>query len=200
MTASASFLGSEENKHGYKLLAAPVCPFQSHPFMLSSISRPLPVPPPNVLFDKSAFSLCFSHSSIWLSTLCLTSPRDRTCDIAGWLRRYEHPDTQTHADTLHIHNGAELRGSAWRFTHVTVKTVDVFWQLLLPTNRSFDFLISDPLMAYNHRWADSRCWLIPDALLPRYHHWFYILFSFGTSLHWFILEFQFLLWLPGVKG
>lgn len=52
------------------------------PFSLSSTSSPLSlflsICPPNAVFDKSTFSPCFSQSSIWLSTLCLTSPHAHT--------------------------------------------------------------------------------------------------------------------------
>lgn len=133
MTTSVTSLRFEEHKHGFHLFAAPGFSFQTHPFIRSSIYPPLRVPPPSVVFDKSTFSLCFSHSSIWLSTLCLPSPRDPTHDIAVWLHTYEHVDTQTHADTLHAHSGAELPGFAWSLTRAAVKNAEISWKVSLPT-------------------------------------------------------------------
>lgn len=181
--------------------------------MLAATCLPLPVSSIHPLLYLSPSPCSSAQCCVWqidlqplfLSLIHLpvhplshkpTRSHARYCSLAPQIRASRHTDSCRYA----AHS--QRRGSAWRFTHVTVTNcLHFFGELLLPTlTVVFDFLISDPLMAYNHRWADSRCWLIPDALFPRYHHWFCILFSLGTSLHWFILEFKFLPWLPGVKG
>lgn len=64
MTTSVTILRFKEHKHGYNLLAAPGCPFQTHPFIRSSIYPPLPVPPPSVvLTNRPSASVSLTHPS-----------------------------------------------------------------------------------------------------------------------------------------
>lgn len=51
----------------------------------------LSICPPNAAFDESTFSLCFSQSSICLSTLCLRSPHGRRCARMNLTHARAHP-------------------------------------------------------------------------------------------------------------
>ena len=66
------------------------------------LSLCLSLSPPSVVFDESTFSLCFSQSSICLSTLCLTSPHAHTHDVH--INIAVGPSSHTHSSSsAHTH-------------------------------------------------------------------------------------------------
>ena len=96
------------------------------------LSLCLSLSPPSVVFDESTFSLCFSQSSICLSTLCLTSPHAHTHDVH--INIAVGPSSHTHSSSsAHTHTHMNIQ----KYEHTLVPSVltdsRIYFLLYMPS-------------------------------------------------------------------